>query len=164
MNKAEILPLNLKYLAVACGRSDSDVGALIKGLLSYIKEGKKQTFDKEGIRVLYQLFVNDIDDLVASKAKQSETNSCNAKAKKAIGKAKPKSSTNTTVVAEAKASVIDEANAKSSDNDADGNEGTTSTSSDVATDATDTIAFREDIASLKVANEISDLNKSSDNS
>ena len=91
MNKINYLPLNLKYLAVGCSRSNSDVGALVKGLYSYFTEGKRQSFENEGMQMLYQLFVNDIDDFVASKTKQSETNSVNAKGKKESGKSKSKS-------------------------------------------------------------------------
>ena len=91
MNKINYLPLNLKYLVVGCSRSNSDVGALVKGLYSYFTEGKRQSFENEGMQMLYQLFVNDIDDFVASKTKQSETNSVNAKGKKESGKSKSKS-------------------------------------------------------------------------
>lgn len=109
MNKFNYLPLNLKYLAVGCSRSNSDVGALVKGLYSYFTEGKRQSFENEGMQMLYQLFVNDIDDFVASKIKQSETNSVNAKGKKESGKSKSKSATKTETAGKRSESSIDEA-------------------------------------------------------
>ena len=69
MNKINYLPLNLKYLAVGCSRSNSDVGALVKGLYSYFTEGKRQSFENEGMQMLYQLFVNDIE--ISLRARQS---------------------------------------------------------------------------------------------
>ena len=109
MNKINYLPLNLKYLAVGCSRSNSDVGALVKGLYSYFTEGKRQPFENEGMQMLYQLFVNDIDDFVASKTKQSETNSVNAKGKKESGKSKSKSVTKMETAGKRSESSIDEA-------------------------------------------------------
>lgn len=111
MNKINYLPLNLKYLVVGCIRSNSDVGALVKGLYSYLTEGKRQSFENEGMQMLYQLFVNDIDDFVASKTKQSETNSINAKGKKESGKSKSKSVTKMETAGKRSESSIDEANA-----------------------------------------------------
>lgn len=111
MNKLNYLPLNLKYLAVGCSRSNSDVGALVKGLYSYFMEGKRQSFENEGMQMLYLLFVNDIDDFVASKTKQSETNSVNAKGKKESGKSKSKSATKTETAGKRSESSIDEADA-----------------------------------------------------
>ena len=109
MNKFNYLPLNLKYLAVGCSRSNSEVGALFKGLYSYFTEGNRQSFENEGMQMLYQLFVNDIDDFVASKIKQSETNSVNAKGKKESGKSKSKSVTKTETAGKRSDSSIDEA-------------------------------------------------------
>lgn len=111
MNKINYLPLNLKYLAVGCSRSNSDVGALVKGLYSYFTEGKRQSFENEGMQMLYQLFVNDIDDFVASKTKQSETNSVNAKGKKESGKSKSKSATKTETAGKRLEFSIDDTNA-----------------------------------------------------
>ena len=111
MYKLNYLPLNLKYLAVGCSRSNSDVGALVKGLYSYFMEGKRQSFENEGMQMLYQLFVNDIDDFVASKTKQSETNSVNAKGKKESGKSKSKSVTKMETAGRRSESSIDEADA-----------------------------------------------------
>mgnify|MGYP003294173324 CR=1 FL=1 len=111
MNKFNYLPLNLKYLAVGCSRSNSDVGALVKGLYSYFTEGKSQSFENEGMQMLYQLFVNDIDDFVASKTKQSETNSVNAKGKKCPGKSKTKYVAKTEIADKGEEISIDKANA-----------------------------------------------------
>lgn len=111
MYKLNYLPLNLKYLAVGCSRSNSDVGALVKGLYSYFTEGNRQSFENEGMQMLYQLFVNDIDDFVVSKTKQSETNSVNAKGKKESGKSKSKSATKMETAGRRSESSIDEANA-----------------------------------------------------
>lgn len=84
----EFIPCNLKYLAVACKRSNSDVGALIKGLYAYFTESKKQTYENEGMQMLYDLFVDDLEGFLASKRKQSKTNSDNASNKKGSGKSK----------------------------------------------------------------------------
>lgn len=86
--KIEFLPCNLKYLAVACKRSNSDVGALIKGLYAYFTESKNQTYENEGMQMLYDLFVNDLEGFLATKKKQSDTNSNNASSKNSSGKSK----------------------------------------------------------------------------
>lgn len=86
--KIEFLPCNLKYLAVACKRSNSDVGALIKGLHAYFTESKKQTYENEGMQMLYDLFVDDLEGFLATKKKQSDTNSNNASSRSGSGKSK----------------------------------------------------------------------------
>lgn len=86
--KIEFLPCNLKYLAVACKRSNSDVGALIKGLHAFMTEGRKQSYENEGMQMLYDLFVDDLEGFLATKKKQSDTNSNNASSKNSSGKSK----------------------------------------------------------------------------
>lgn len=86
--KIEFLPCNLKYLAVACKRSNSDVGALIKGLHAFMTEGRKQSYENEGMQMLYDLFVDDLEGFLATKKKQSDTNSNNASSKNGYGKSK----------------------------------------------------------------------------
>lgn len=86
--KIEFLPCNLKYLAVACKRSNSDVGALIKGLHAFMTEGRKQSYENEGMQMLYDLFVDDLESFLATKKKQSDTNSNNASSKNSSGKSK----------------------------------------------------------------------------
>ena len=84
------LPLDLKYTEVLCGRSNSDVGAMVKALYRNLTDGKAETFADGGMEVLYQLFVADLNSFRAAKQKQSETNSSNAQGKSAKGKSKTK--------------------------------------------------------------------------
>lgn len=86
--KVEFLPCNLKYLAVACKRSNSDVGALIKGLYAYFTESKNLSYENEGMQMLYDLFVDDLEGFLATKKKQSDTNSNNASSRSGSGKSK----------------------------------------------------------------------------
>lgn len=90
MMKITHLPLDLKYTEVLCGRSNSDVGAMVKALYRNLTEGKAETFADGGMEVLYQLFVADLNNFRAAKQKQSETNSSNAQGKSAKGKSKTK--------------------------------------------------------------------------
>lgn len=86
--KVEFLPCNLKYLAVACKRSNSDVGALIKGLYAYFTESKKQSYENEGMQMQYDLFVDDLEGFLATKKKQSNINSNNASSRNGSSKSK----------------------------------------------------------------------------
>lgn len=90
MMKITHLPLDLKYTEVLCGRSNSDVGAMVKALYRNLTEGKAETFADGGMEVLYQLFVADLNSFRAAKQKQSEINSSNAQGKSAKGKSKNK--------------------------------------------------------------------------
>lgn len=90
MMKITHLPLDLKYTEVLCGRSNSDVGAMVKSLYRNFTEGKVEKFADGGMEVLYQLFVADLNNFRAAKQKQSETNSCNAQGKSAKGKSRIK--------------------------------------------------------------------------
>ena len=90
MMKITHLPLDLKYTEVLCGRSNTDVGAMVKALYRNLTEGKAETFADGGMEVLYQLFVADLNSFRAAKQKQSETNSSNAQGKSAKGKSKNK--------------------------------------------------------------------------
>lgn len=119
----EFIPCNLKYLAVACKRSNSDVGALIKGLYAYFTESKKQTYENEGMQMLYDLFVDDLEGFLASKRKQSKTNSDNASNKKGSGKSKnakqKKGNTVTTIANDAADEDADDGSDTSEDSSSD---------------------------------------------
>ena len=90
MMKITHLPLDLKYAEVLCGRSNSDVGVMVKALYHNLTEGKAEKFADGGMEVLYQLFVADLNSFRAAKQKQSEINSSNAQGKSASGKSKNK--------------------------------------------------------------------------
>lgn len=151
--KVEFLPCNLKYLAVACKRSNSDVGALIKGLYAYFTESKKQTYENEGMQMLYDLFVDDLEDFLATKKKQSDTNSNNACSKNGSGKSKnPKQKKGKSVTTVANDSVdedSDDGNATSGDDSSDDGDA-------VVADDNDSSVSSESAKPPEVANEMSD--------
>lgn len=154
--KIEFLPCNLKYLAVACKRSNSDVGALIKGLYAYFTESKKQSYENEGMQMLYDLFVDDLEGFLATKKKQSDTNSNNASSKNSSGKSKnPKQKKGKTVTTVANDSADEDAN--------DGNATSGDASSDdgdkVVADDSDSSVSDECAKPPEVANVMSESTK-----
>lgn len=154
--KIEFLPCNLKYLAVACKRSNSDVGALIKGLHTFMTEGRKQSYENEGMQMLYDLFVDDLEGFLASKKKQSDTNSNNASSKNGYGKSKnPKQKKGKSVTTVANDSVDEDSD--------DGNDTSGDDSSDdgdaVVADDSESSDSGESVKPPEVANEMSEDTK-----
>lgn len=151
--KIEFLPCNLKYLAVACKRSNSDVGALIKGLHAFMTEGRKQSYENEGMQMLYDLFVDDLEGFLASKKKQSDTNSNNASCKNGSGKSKnPKQKKGKSVT-----SVVNDSKYEDSDDGNDTSDGDSSDDGDaVVADDNDSSVSSESAKPPEVANKMSD--------
>lgn len=151
--KIEFLPCNLKYLAVACKRSNSDVGALIKGLYAYFTESKKQSYENEGMQMLYDLFVDDLEGFLATKKKQSDTNSNNASSRNGSGKSKnpkhKKGKTVTTTSYDSADENADDGNATSGDDSSDDGDA-------VVADDSDSSVSGETAKPPEVANEMSD--------
>ena len=151
--KIEFLPCNLKYLAVACKRSNSDVGALIKELYACFTESTNQSYENEGMQMLYDLFADDREGFLASKKKQSDTNSNNASCKNGSGKSKnPKQKKGKTV-----SSVAND----SADEDADDGSGTSEDDSSddggaVVADNSDSSVSDECAKPPETANEMSE--------
>lgn len=88
--KFEFIPCTLKYALLARKRSKTDGGTLFFALIDYYAFGKKQTFENEGMQVLFDLFVGDIDEFLAGRKKLSQTNANNASSKGNDGKSKNK--------------------------------------------------------------------------
>lgn len=151
--KIEFLPCNLKYLAVACKRSNSDVGALIKGLYAYFTENKKQSYENEGMQMLYDLFVDDLEGFLANKKKQSDTNSNNASSKNGYGKSKnpkqKKGKTVTTTSYDSTDENADDGNTTSGDDSSDDGDA-------VVADDSESSDSGESVKPPEVANEVNE--------
>ena len=148
--KIEFLPCNLKYLAVACKRSNSDVGALIKGLYAYFTESKNQSYESEGMQMLYDLFVDDLEGFLATKKKQSDTNSNNASSRSGSGKSKnPKQKKGK--------SATSVANDSADEDSDDGNDTSDGDSSDeVIADDSDSSVSSESAKPPEIANDVNE--------
>ncbi len=153
MMKITHLPLDLKYTEVLCGRSNSDVGAMVKALYRNLTESKAETFADGGMEVLYQLFVADLNSFRAAKQKQSETNSSNAQGKSAKGKSKNKKQKSDASAGQDKCSTGDnggsDSNEVSDDDDS-------SEDSDVASTDDESAGSADLIKPPEVANETCD--------
>ena len=147
------LPLDLKYTEVLCGRSNSDVGAMVKALYRNLTEGKAETFADGGMEVLYQLFVADLNNLRAAKQKQSETNSSNAQGKSAKGKSKNKKQKSDVSAGQDNCSTGDN---DGSDSNAEADADDSSEDSDVASTDDESAGSADIIKPPEVANETSD--------
>lgn len=153
MMKITHLPLDLKYTEVLCGRSNSDVGAMVKALYRNLTEGKAETFADGGMEVLYQLFVADLNNVRAAKQKQSETNSSNAQGKSAKGKSKTKKQKSDAAAEQDNCSTGGNGSSDSNDeSDADDS----AEDSDVAATDDDTAGNADIAKPPEVANETSD--------
>lgn len=151
--KIEFLPCNLKYLAVACKRSNSDVGALIKGLHAFMTEGRKQTYENEGMQMLYDLFVDDLEGFLATKKKQSDTNSNNASSRNGSGKSKnPKQKKGKSVT-----SVANDSADENADDGSNTGKGDSSDDGDtVVADDSDSSVSSESAKPPEIANEVNE--------
>lgn len=170
----EFIPCNLKYLAVACKRSNSDVGALIKGLYAYFTESKKQTYENEGMQMLYDLFVDDLEGFLASKRKQSKTNSDNASNKKGSGKSKnakqKKGNTVTTIANDSADEDADDGSDTGEDSSSDGDavvaDNSETSVSDDSVKPTEVVSETSDTANAQLsfdfANELSETSDRND--
>ncbi len=153
MMKITHLPLDLKYTEVLCGRSNSDVGAMVKALYRSLTEGKAETFADGGMEVLYQLFVADLNNFRAAKQKQSETNSSNAQGKSAKGKSKNKKQKSDAAAGQDNCSTGDN---DSSDSNEESDADDSSEGSDVASTDDESAGSADIIKPPEVANETSD--------
>ncbi len=152
MMKITHLPLDLKYTEVLCGRSNSDVGTMVKALYRNLIEGKAEKFADGGMEILYQLFVADLNNFRAAKQKQSETNSSNAQGKSAKGKSKnKKQKTVATAEQDGCSTVVNDG----SDSDEDSDDNDSSDNSDVAVADDDSVGSADITKPLEVANETS---------
>ena len=153
MMKITHLPLDLKYTEVLCGRSNSDVGAMVKALYRNLTEGKAETFADGGMEVLYQLFVADLNSFRAAKQKQSETNSSNAQGKSAKGKSKNKKQKSDAVAEQENCSTGDNGG---SDSNEESDSDDSSEDSDVASTDDESAGNTDITKPPEVANETSD--------
>ena len=153
MMKITHLPLDLKYTEVLCGRSNSDVGAMVKALYRNLTEGKAETFADGGMEVLYQLFVADLNSFRAAKQKQSETNSSNAQGKSAKGKSKNKKQKSDAVAEQENCSTGDNGG---SDSNEESDSDDSSEDSDVASTDDESAGSTDITKPPEVANETSD--------
>lgn len=153
MMKITHLPLDLKYTEVLCGRSNSDVGAMVKALYRNLTDGKAETFADGGMEVLYRLFVADLNSFRAAKQKQSETNSSNAQGKSAKGKSKnKKQKSDATAEQDDYSTVVNDG----SDCDEDSDDNNLSDDSDVAATDDNSASSADITKPPEVANETSD--------
>ena len=160
MMKITHLPLDLKYTEVLCGRSNSDVGAMVKALYRNLTEGKAETFADGGMEVLYQLFVADLNSLRAAKQKQSETNSSNAQGKSARGKSKNKKQKSDAVAEQENCSIGDNGG---SDGNEESDADDSSEDSDVASTDDESVGSADIIKPPEVGNETSDRSETERN-
>lgn len=152
MMKITHLPLDLKYTEVLCGRSNSDVGTMVKALYRNLIEGKAEKFADGGMEILYQLFVADLNNFRAAKQKQSETNSSNAQGKSAKGKSKnKKQKSDATAGQDGCSTVVND----DSDSDEDSDDNNSSDGSDVAAADEDSASSADITKPPKVTNETS---------